>query len=196
MRKSPEFRRAEILAAAKKVFLEKGYKTATMEDIVAKTSLSKGGVYRYYNSKRDMLHDLMVRGHEERFLKFRQPVDVDNLTLEAVVDFIYEKICDINEMKSIYSEFMLACKDDPELTKLRSELFSELTPPMARSFENWLGGAFQDFPLQELISLTDALIFSTEMLGSREVFTNNPDFIKSIYRSLLEEYRTNEQANS
>ena len=39
-----ETRKKEILDAAKKVFIEKGFDATTMEDIIGKTSLSKGGL--------------------------------------------------------------------------------------------------------------------------------------------------------
>ena len=43
--KSKSERKKEIMEAAKSVFLEKGFEKTTMEDIIAETSLSKGGFY-------------------------------------------------------------------------------------------------------------------------------------------------------
>lgn len=40
-----EKRKLEILEAAKKCFLEKGFQNTTMEDVIEKVSLSNGGVY-------------------------------------------------------------------------------------------------------------------------------------------------------
>ena len=45
-----EKRKLEILEAAKKCFLEKGFQNTTMEDVIEKVSLSKGGVYYHYSS--------------------------------------------------------------------------------------------------------------------------------------------------
>ncbi len=52
-------RKSEILDAAKKVFIRKGFDATTMEEIISETSLSKGGFYYYYKSTVDILHDLM-----------------------------------------------------------------------------------------------------------------------------------------
>ena len=40
-----QIRKKEILDAAKKAFIKKGFADTVMEDIIAETSLSRGGVY-------------------------------------------------------------------------------------------------------------------------------------------------------
>ena len=47
-----ENRKNVILKAARKLFLEKGFKTVTVESIARKAELSKGSIYLYYNSKK------------------------------------------------------------------------------------------------------------------------------------------------
>lgn len=49
-----EFRTAGILEAARKVFAQKGFNAATVEDIAAAAGLAKGTVYLYYESKREV----------------------------------------------------------------------------------------------------------------------------------------------
>jgi AcrR family transcriptional regulator len=46
-----EARRAEILGAAHKCFVEKGFHYTTMQDIYRSTNLSPGAVYNYFSSK-------------------------------------------------------------------------------------------------------------------------------------------------
>lgn len=50
-RKPREERINEITQAAIEVFLEKGYKNTTMDDIAHKAGVSKGGLYHYFPSK-------------------------------------------------------------------------------------------------------------------------------------------------
>jgi TetR/AcrR family transcriptional regulator, transcriptional repressor of aconitase len=50
-----EARRAEILEAAAKCFIEKGFHNTTMQDIYAATNLSPGAVYNYFSSKEDIV---------------------------------------------------------------------------------------------------------------------------------------------
>lgn len=67
--KLPEERVKEILEAAAEVIDEQGYDRLTMEKIIARTSLSKGGVYRFFGNKREVALALLrlVVDHWTRF---------------------------------------------------------------------------------------------------------------------------------
>ncbi len=47
-------RRIEILEAALRIFVKKGYSEARMDDIVQEIGLSKGAIYHHFQSKRDL----------------------------------------------------------------------------------------------------------------------------------------------
>ncbi len=51
-------RREEIQAAAKKVFLEKGFKGATIEDIAVEAEVSVGTIYLYFTTKEELYASL------------------------------------------------------------------------------------------------------------------------------------------
>jgi len=53
-KKKPEERKAQILEAAFKCFMAKGYHSATMDDIARTARLSKGAVYWYFKDKQDV----------------------------------------------------------------------------------------------------------------------------------------------
>ncbi len=57
-------REAEILAAAREVFLEKGFDRSFVSEIAAKVGVVEGLVYTYYPSKRDLLN-AVLRGMYE-----------------------------------------------------------------------------------------------------------------------------------
>jgi AcrR family transcriptional regulator len=59
------FRTAEILSAARKVFAEKGFNDATMDQIAEAGGLSKGTVYLYFPSKRDVYLAALMHGAQE-----------------------------------------------------------------------------------------------------------------------------------
>jgi len=54
-----EFRRSEILSAARKVFGSKGFEGTRMDDIAAEADLAKGTVYVYFQSK-DEIYEAVV----------------------------------------------------------------------------------------------------------------------------------------
>lgn len=55
----PEERRAEIFDAALAVFSELGYDRATLSDVVERVGVSKGCLYHHFDSKEQLLLDLM-----------------------------------------------------------------------------------------------------------------------------------------
>lgn len=57
-------RRAQILRAARSVFVEEGYRVARMADIAKRANLSKGAVYFYFPSKQELFLALVHEEHE------------------------------------------------------------------------------------------------------------------------------------
>ncbi len=57
-----EFRMAELLDAARKVFAEKGFHEATVDEIADAAGVAKGTVYLYYKSKRAIYTAALERG--------------------------------------------------------------------------------------------------------------------------------------
>jgi len=60
-----EFRCAQILAAARKIFATKGFRDATVDDIAAEAGIAKGTVYLYYPSKEEMYLEALKQGLQE-----------------------------------------------------------------------------------------------------------------------------------
>lgn len=66
-------RREQILSGALRVFARKGYAAAKISDIVARSGVSHGLVYHYFDSKEDMFFEL-----------FKRAMDTSTETLEMV----------------------------------------------------------------------------------------------------------------
>jgi AcrR family transcriptional regulator len=54
-----QFRRSEIITAARKVFAEKGYIAATVDEIAQRANLAKGTIYVYFDSKEQIYNAVM-----------------------------------------------------------------------------------------------------------------------------------------
>lgn len=59
------YKRREILLAAQKVFAEKGYEHATVEEIAERAEFSKGALYNYFLHKEEMFLALLEEGFED-----------------------------------------------------------------------------------------------------------------------------------
>jgi TetR/AcrR family transcriptional regulator, transcriptional repressor of aconitase len=55
-----EERRQQILDAARQVFVQKGYASATMQDIAAEADLAAGSLYRYFPGKSDLIAEVAM----------------------------------------------------------------------------------------------------------------------------------------
>jgi AcrR family transcriptional regulator len=79
-----EFRQSEIIAAARRVFAEKGYVATTVDEIAARARLAKGTIYVYFDSKERIYNAVLENDRET----------LQNLTLErmAAAGTVFEKI--------------------------------------------------------------------------------------------------------
>jgi len=62
-----EQRVAEILHAARDVFCEKGYEAAAVAEIAARLGIVEGTIYKYFESKRELLLKVLEHWYEEMF---------------------------------------------------------------------------------------------------------------------------------
>ncbi|MFB0565511.1 MAG: TetR/AcrR family transcriptional regulator [Candidatus Aminicenantaceae bacterium] len=61
-----------ILKAAERVIAQKGYSTATMDDIAEEAQFSKATLYRYFKSKGELFIEIIVNSLEELNQKLRE----------------------------------------------------------------------------------------------------------------------------
>ena len=129
-RLSPEQRKAEIQTAALQLFQEKGFAASTMENIVERVSLSKGGVYRIYPSLTAILGDIMLNGMRLRNAYYAECAKKEQeagraLTLPFLVEMIGESLPLYPEISSVYAEFLWEKRRNPELEALYQSICEE-----------------------------------------------------------------------
>ncbi|MFW5887090.1 MAG: TetR/AcrR family transcriptional regulator [Bacteroidota bacterium] len=70
-----EQRKQEIIDAAERIFFNKGYHEATMDEIAAEAELSKGTLYLYFKNKEDLYFEIFLRGMEILINMIRDVLD-------------------------------------------------------------------------------------------------------------------------
>lgn len=58
-------KRQFILETARSIFMEKGYKNVTMKDIVEACNISRGGLYLYFDSTKDIFTEILKMESQE-----------------------------------------------------------------------------------------------------------------------------------
>lgn len=123
----PEKRKEEICLAAIELFNEKGFSKTTMENIVERVSLSKGGVYRLYPSTTAILKDLMINGMHLRNAFYEQCVcerikENKKLDIDFLVSMVADSLLMYPQISSVYVEFLLEKRRNAQLQSLFDEI--------------------------------------------------------------------------
>lgn len=87
-----EFRTAELLEAARKVFAQKGFHDATVDEIAAAAGVAKGTVYLYYRSKQDVYWAALEHGITELHNQLRTCMAEEASLENRIKSFIAIKI--------------------------------------------------------------------------------------------------------
>jgi AcrR family transcriptional regulator len=77
-----EENRRFILGAAERIFVQKGYRLATVDDIAEEAQFSKATIYRYFKSKSDIFYEIIFRSFEESFDGIKK-IQLKQLSAEA-----------------------------------------------------------------------------------------------------------------
>lgn len=104
-------RRAQILRAARSIFIERGYLSARVEDVASRAGLSKGAVYFYFESKREIFDALV---EEELAVTRSFLADAEKDERPAVI-----KLLDLGRR---YLDYFAGLKTPPRFFLLMSEL--------------------------------------------------------------------------
>ena len=67
-----------ILEKAREVFVEKGFRSVTMKDIVDACEISRGGLYLYFSSPEEIFLEVLAAESEEADDVFAESVGYEN----------------------------------------------------------------------------------------------------------------------
>jgi len=175
-------RRKEIMNSAAKVIVERGFEGTTMEEIIAGTTLSKGGVYHYYRNVVEIFRDIMILG-----IDYRNEIIKDHLSeckmggeKEFMAKQLVDKILDENPYMPLYVEFLIAKKRNRELSDLMFELQEETKEKFKTITSGESGWLFDESLFQVLTDFINAMIVASDILDARECFKQNRQIIEQM----------------
>ena len=176
-------RKRQIRYCAKDVFIRKGFHNTTMEDVIAESGLSKGGVYRHYKSTTEMMYDLMEDGCDYRynvvdnFLKEHKDLD----KYDALSKIIVEKILADNELLAVYVMFLQEKNYDESLENLYFKLERETLINMRSLLKN-MGINFDFIDDRFFSDFINSLILGGEILKAKGNFEKNKENLKDMLK--------------
>lgn len=113
-KREKDSRKSAILKAARKLFLDKGFKPVTVESIARKAELSKGSIYLYYNSKEEIYTQILLSDIDkfhERISDLLQKSSSASEALVRLADIYVNFFLNDRELFRILMTFMLHTSD-------------------------------------------------------------------------------------
>jgi len=189
-----ERRRQQIIVAAKRVFSEKGFNKATMEDIAHEAELSPGTLYLYFKNKEELYASLSLRILQYLHIRVEH-VNKEDLAPEQKMDALVEAMYDVYAFDPLILINMFHLQSSETLKNLSPKLMSEIEElsrksigAIARIFEQGIdSGLFID---RHPVAMADIFwaLFSGVILWttSKKIFNEEKDYLKDTLKIAFE----------
>ncbi len=115
-------RRSQILRAARAVFIDKGFIAARVEDVAKRAGLSKGAVYFYFSSKRDLFLALVQEEHENTYSFLDRAEQDHRAAAVKLVDLGQQYLAYFAGLKSPPRFFLMMCEQGIRDDEIREEV--------------------------------------------------------------------------
>ena len=147
---------AQLVEAAKGLFLKHGIKRVTVEEICEKASVSKVTFYKYFSDKMQLAHIIVDQLNDEGFSKFDEinrydlpyPEKVDLMTQwraaffsQMATEFIEDVLVFEDVQKEVEKRYLRNIIDAQEKGEIRADLSPKLillvTEKLERNRQRW-----------------------------------------------------------
>lgn len=120
-------KKEQILEAAKRAFIQKGYELTTMKDIIDESGLSRGGVYLYFSSPEEAFLEIM-KANDNNLISMVHNLNIDGRTIWEAILELAEKIKEMllfiqNGIEPVIYEYFMTSKRNAKVQKLLHERF-------------------------------------------------------------------------
>jgi len=190
-----ERRRQQIIVAAKRVFTEKGFNKATIEDIARNAELSPGTLYLYFKNKEELYASLSLRILQYLAIRVEHVKNETNLGPLEKMDALMTAMYDVYEFDPLILINMFHLQSSETIKNLSPKLLDELNDLTRKSigviadlFEDGINKDF--FSDQHPMALADIFwsMFSGVVLleTSKHALNEDNNFLKETLETAFE----------
>ncbi|MCF8050459.1 MAG: TetR/AcrR family transcriptional regulator [Desulfobacterales bacterium] len=182
-----ERRRQQIIVAAKRVFSEKGFTKATMEDIAKEAELSPGTIYLYFKNKDELYASLSLRILQYLNIRLEHVAQQKGLSNDERIKALKEAMFDVYNFDPLVVINMFHLQSSETLKNLSPELLAEikqLSQSSLKVISEIFAAGIQDgvFIEKHPVALADVLwaLFSGVVLWeeSKKIINGEKDYLK------------------
>jgi len=161
-----EVRRNQILDAARKCFIEKGYFPTRMEDVAKVSGLSKGGIYFHFEGKRQIF-EALVRQEYEDSAKFLRGMSVKPVSYQEMFASLARHYLDFFSSRPDYPRFFMVMGEmagrDESVREMLAALQEEYTQVVSRIIQQGIdAGALKPVDPEAAATLLKGIIDAME----------------------------------
>jgi AcrR family transcriptional regulator len=135
--------RMEIMAAARRLFGEKGFAATTVSEITADAGYAKGNFYRHWQSKDELLLEIIeqkLHGYRKKREKNIKKAHSLEEVMNGIWDFL-ETMIDDKNWSRVFLEFTIHASRNDELKKklndgmyrLSNDIFADMVAPFVET---------------------------------------------------------------
>lgn len=190
-----ERRRQQIIVAAKRVFSDKGFNKATMEDIAKEAELSPGTLYLYFKNKEELYASLSLRILQYMHIRVSHVINQAELDPLAKLDALKEVMYDVYDFDPLIIINMFHLQSSETLKNLSPELIEEIKT-LSRESIGAIAQIFQEgitagvFIQRHPVALSDICwsLFSGVVLweNSKKIINTDKDYLKETLKLAFE----------
>ncbi len=193
-----ERRRQQIIVAAKRVFSDKGFNKATMEDIAREAELSPGTLYLYFKNKEELYASLSLRILQYLLIRVEHVNSEKDLGPDQKIDTLMEAMYDVYDFDPLIIINMFHLQSSETLKNLSPKLLAEIKT-LSRKALGAIAAIFEEgaktgkFIDKHPIALADTFwaLFSGVVLweASKKIINEDKDYLKQTLKLAFEIYR-------
>lgn len=190
-----ERRRQQIIVAAKRVFCEKGFNRATMEDIAKEAELSPGTLYLYFKNKDELYASLSLRILQYLIIRLEHVNSNPDFDARGRVDALVDAMFDVYDFDPLIIINLFHLQSSETLRNLSDEMLTEIED-LSRKSLGAIADVFRKGIEDKLIkdehpfALADIFwaMFSGVILweSSKKIINVDKDYLKDTLRSAFD----------
>ena len=112
-----EQRVADIMAAARRVFAEKGYEDASVAEIAARAGVVEGSVFRYFENKRVLLVKVVEDWYESMFVDFDEHLAMIEGTWKRLRFLVWKHLSNVQKEPALSRLVFEVLRPGPDYRK-------------------------------------------------------------------------------
>ncbi|MER7502852.1 TetR/AcrR family transcriptional regulator [Nonomuraea pusilla] len=121
--------RRRLLAAATRLFAERGFESTSVQEIVIAAGVTKGAMYHYFDSKDDLLHEIYARVLRMQMERLTQIADGPGTVVErlhaAAADVVETTTANLDDSKIFFRSMHLLAPETQKTVRAERRRYHE-----------------------------------------------------------------------